>query len=179
MTTLTAPTPNLTDSAKRSWFGYAAALWALIFAALHVAWALGWYVGLDHESARQAFQRRWFLVYDLVAAGLCMVAFVVALALVRRWGQHIPYSLVSKLAWGGTALLVLRGGAGVAQDVFLAAFGTNLRAAAMLWDVWFCLGALLFGISAWQLRRVALVVEQTDGETLRSKTTKAEMAPRR
>ena len=39
MTNLTAPTQTLADSAKGSWFGYAAALWALIFAALHVAWA--------------------------------------------------------------------------------------------------------------------------------------------
>ena len=79
MSNLTSPTSTLTDSAKGSRFGYAAALWSLIFAALHVAWALGWYVGLDQESARQAFQRRWFLVYDLIAAALCVVAFAVAL----------------------------------------------------------------------------------------------------
>jgi Protein of unknown function (DUF3995) len=179
MTNLTAPTPTLADSAKCSWFGYAAALWALIFAALHVAWALGWYVGLDHESARQAFQRRWFLVYDLVAAGLCMVAFAVALELARRWRPTPPHLLIGKLAWAGTALLAFRGGAGVAQDVYLASFGGNLRAAAVLWDVWFCVGAMLFGISAWQFRRAAREVERTDCETLPSKTTKAEMARRR
>ena len=125
-------------------FAYGAALWALIFAALHVAWALGWYIGLDQESARQAFQRRWFLVYDLVAAGLCLVAFAVALTLAQHWRQ---YALVRKLAWVGTALLALRGAAGIAQDVYLAASGGNLRAAAMLWDLWFCLGAMLFGIA--------------------------------
>lgn len=143
-------TATLADSLKGSWFGYGAALWALIFAALHLAWALGWYVGLDQESARQAFQRRWFLVYDLVAAGLCVVAFAVALALTQKWDQRIPYSLVWKLAWAGTALLALRGAAGVAQAVYLAAFGENLRAAAVVWDVWFCLGAMLFGITVWQ-----------------------------
>jgi hypothetical protein len=153
MTNLTPPTSTLTDSAKGSWFRYGAALWALIFAALHVVWALGWYVGLDQESARQAFQRRWFLVYDLVAAGLCVVAFAVALALAQQWSQRIPYSLVRKLAWGGTLLLALRGAAGVAQDVYLAAFGGNLRAAAVLWDLWFCLGAMLFGISVWRFSR--------------------------
>lgn len=179
MTNLTAPTPTVTDSAKGSWFGYSAALWALIFAALHVAWALGWYVGLDHESARQAFQRRWFLVYDLVAAGLCVVAFAVALALTQHWRPKPPHLLVGKLAWGGTALLALRGAAGVAQDVYLAAFGGNLRAAAVLWDLWFCLGAILFGISAWQFRRAAREAGQTAFETLRPKTTKAEMTRRR
>ena len=134
-------------------FGYGAALWALIFAALHVAWALGWYVGLDQELARQAFQRRWFLVYDLVAAGLCVVAFAVALALAQQRDQRKPYSLVRKLAWGGTALLALRGAAGIAQDVYLAAPGGNLRTAAVLWDLWFCLGAMLFGITVWQFSR--------------------------
>ena len=129
---------------KATWFAFGAALWALIFAALHVAWALGWYIGLDHELARHAFQRRWFLVYDLVAAGLCMVAFAVALALAPHWRQ---YALVRKLAWVGTALLALRGAAGIAQDVYLAVSGGNLRAAAMLWDLWFCLGAMLFGIA--------------------------------
>ena len=113
---------------------------------------MGWYVGLDHESAQQAFQRRWFLVYDLVAAGLCMLAFAVALALVQQWGRRLPYSLIWIIAWAGTALLALRGGAGVAQDVYLAVIGKNLRAAA-LWDVWFCLGAILFGISVWRFGR--------------------------
>jgi len=153
MTNLTALTPTLTDSAKGSWFGYGAALWALIFAALHVAWALGWYVGLEQESARKAFQRRWFFVYDLVAAGLCVVAFAVALALAQQWGQRIPYSVVWTLAWAGTALLALRGAAGVAQDVYLAASDGHLPTAAVLWDLWFCLGAMLFGISVWQFAR--------------------------
>ena len=115
----------MTNSSKDHLFGYGAALWALIFAALHVAWALGWYVGLDKELARQAFQRRWFLVYDLVAACLCVVAFAVALSLARQQKQPKPNSLVRKLAWAGTALLALRGAAGVMQDVYLAASGAN------------------------------------------------------
>lgn len=143
----------MTNSSKDHLFGYGAALWALIFAALHVAWALGWYVGLDKELARQAFQRRWFLVYDLVAACLCVVAFAVALSLTRQQKQPKPNSLVRKLAWAGTALLALRGAAGVMQDVYLAASGANLRTAAVLWDLWFCLGAVLFGISVWQSSR--------------------------
>lgn len=128
----------------------ARALWVLIFAALHVAWAMGWYVGLDHESARQAFQRRWFLVYDLVAGGLCLVAFAVALALVQHWRRRLQYSLVSLLASCGTVVLALRGAAGLAQHVYLATVSRNLPDAAALWDVWFCLGAILFGISLWQ-----------------------------
>jgi hypothetical protein len=146
----TTPTVTIPDSNKGSLVGYGAAIWALIFATLHVAWAMGWYVGLDHEAARQAFQRRWFLVYDLVVAGLCLLAFAVALALVQQWGRRLPHSVVGILAWGGTGLLALRGGAGVAQDVYLTVIG---RDAVALWDVWFCLGAILFGISVWQFWR--------------------------
>jgi hypothetical protein len=144
------PTATTPDYIKGSSVGYGAALWALIFAALHLAWAMGWYVGLDHESARQAFQRRWFLVYDLVAAGLCVLAFAVALALVQPWGRRLPYSLVSLLALGGTGLLALRGAAGVAQGVYLATAGGNWPNVAAFWDVWFSVGAIQFGISAWQ-----------------------------
>lgn len=154
MTRLTTPTATIPNSTSGSRVGYGAAPWSLIFAALHILWAMGWYVGLDHESARQAFERRWFLVYDLVAAGLCLVAFAVALALVQQWGRRLPFSLLGSLAWGGTGLLALRGGAGVAQDVYLAAVvSRNLPDAAALWDVWFCLGAILFGISVWQFWR--------------------------
>lgn len=149
----TASKGTVSDSAKGAWFGYGAALWSLIFAALHVAWAMGFYIGLDQASARQAFQRRWFLVYDLIAAGLCVLALAVGLALVRQWDQRLPYSLLPVLAWGGTALLALRGGAGIAQDIYVAAFNKNSPGATALWDVWFCLGAMLYGISAWQFRQ--------------------------
>jgi hypothetical protein len=149
----TTPTETIPYSNKGSLVGYAAANWALIFAALHIVWAMGWYVGLDHELARQAFQRRWSLVYDLVAAGLCLLAFAVALALVQQWGRRLPFSMLGVLAWAGTGLLALRGVAGVAQDVYLAAVDRNLPGAGALWDVWFCLGAILFGKSVWQFWR--------------------------
>ena len=70
---------------EKPWIEYGAALWALIFAVLHVAWAFGWYIGLDEEPARKAFERGWFLAYDLIAAGLCVLAVAVALAL--RFGD--------------------------------------------------------------------------------------------
>ena len=114
---------------------------------------MGWYVGLNHESARQAFQRRWFLMYDLVAAGLCVLAFGVALALVQPGGRRLPYSLVGLLALVGTGLLAVRGVAGVAQNVYLATVSRHLPNAAALWDVWFCVGAILFGVSVWQFWR--------------------------
>lgn len=140
---------------KGSWAGYGAALWALIFAALHVVWAAGWYVGLPEEEARKAFQQTWFLVFDLVVAGMCALAILVALALVQPWGRRLPRWLLSLLAWGGTGLLVLRGGGGVIQTVYLVVTGRYVADPMHLYEVWFCLGAILFGLSAWRFRRVS------------------------
>jgi len=135
---------------RRSWVGYAAALWALIFAVLHVVWATGWYVGLDAELSRKAFEQRWFLIYDLVVAALCAVAVLVALALVHPWGTRLPRALVGGLAWSGSTVLVLRGGAGAVQSLYVAATGRNILVVYRLWELWFCVGAVLFGVSTWR-----------------------------
>jgi len=131
---------------RRTWIGYAAAVWALVFAAFHVVWATGWYVGLDQEPASTAFARRWFLTYDLVVAGMFVFAVPVALALFQPWGRRVPRWLLGLLAWSGTGLLTLRGAGGVIQTAYFAAVGRPLHAR---WDAWFCLGAVLFGLSTW------------------------------
>jgi hypothetical protein len=140
---------------RGSWAGYAAALWALIFAVLHVLWAMGWYVGLDQELAQKAFQQRWFLIYDLVVAGFCIVGAWVALALVQPWGMRLPRSLLGGLAWCGSVLLLLRAGAGAAQTAYLAATDRSVLVVYRLWELWFCLGALLFGLSTWRFWRAS------------------------
>lgn len=138
---------------KSFWIEYGAALWALIFAALHVAWAMGWYIGLDAESMKKAFERRWFLIYDLIAAGLCVLAVALALALVQSWGRRLPRSLINVTAWTCAAILALRGVAGVVKTVYLAAVGNSLSSVLSFWDLWFCLGAGLFAASVWRFRR--------------------------
>jgi hypothetical protein len=51
---------------------------------------MGWYVGLDHESASRAFAKTSFLIYDIVVACICTFAVFVALALVMPWGRRLP-----------------------------------------------------------------------------------------
>ena len=135
--------------------GYGAALWALVFTLLHAAWAAGWYVGLPEAQARAGFQPTWFRMYNLVATGMCALAIFVALALVQAWGLGLSRRLLGVLAWGGTALLVLRSGAGGIQIVYQMMTGTYVPAITDLYDLWFCLGAVLFGVSLWQYRRVS------------------------
>lgn len=142
------------DHLSGSWVGYAAALWALIFAAFHIVWASGWYIGLDAEQTRIAFAKRWFLVYDLVVAGICAFAVPVALALTMPWGCRLPRRLVGLFAWGGTGLLVLRAGGSLIQLLYMVTTGTFVPQPRDLWEVWFYIGAVLFSMSTWRFWRV-------------------------
>lgn len=142
------------DAFKRkngSWIEAVAAFWALIFALLHVVWAMGWYIGLNPEAARKAFARSWFLAYDLIAAGLCFLG--AAVALIKFWGRRLPRLLAGILVWTCAGILALRGLAGVVKAVYLLAGEENVSTAISFWDAWFCLGGILFGASAlrfWQ-----------------------------
>ncbi len=135
------------------WAAYAAALWALIFGVFHVIWAAGWYVGLDPEQARIAFAKTPFLVYDLVVAGMCAIAVLVAFAFVQPWGQRLPRKLLRVIAWSGTSLLALRACGGLIQTVYLVVtgqFSWELR--IVLGELWFYLGAALWGFSVWRFK---------------------------
>ena len=130
---------------------YGAALWALLFGALHVAWAAGWYVGLDAGEARVAFARPAFLAYDLVAALLCAIAVPVARSLASPPGPRARGLLF--LGTAGASLLVLRSAAGLCQAAFGVATGQT-EAAAVGWvEPWFLLGAVLFIDSARRFAR--------------------------
>lgn len=131
---------------RLAWAAYAAALWALIFAAFHVIWATGWYVGLNSETARVAFAKTPFFVYDLVVVGLCAFAVPVALGLAMSWGQRLP-RLVGFFAWIGTGILVLRSVASIIQAVYLIATGRFPIEIRGLWELWFYLGAILFTVA--------------------------------
>ena len=101
-----------------------------------------------------------FLVYDLTIAGMCTLAVVVALALVQPWGQRVPRRLLSVLACCGTGLLVLRGGGGFVETAYLMVVGKHTFEPMHLWDFWFSLGAVLFGLCLWRFRRVEGIIHQ-------------------
>lgn len=135
-----------------SWVAYAAALWALVFAVFHVIWAAGWYPLLNAEGARIAFATPWKWTFDVVVAGMCVVAVPIALAPVMTWGRYVPHRLILTLATIGSALLVLRSVASLIQIGYFIATGRFNVAAIGIWEPWFYLGAVLFSLSTWRFR---------------------------
>jgi hypothetical protein len=137
-----------------AWVAYAAAAWAFVFALFHIAWAAGWYPLLDAERAPVMFATPWKWAYDVVVAAMCVIAVPVALAPVRSWGRHLPRRLVHALAWIGSALLILRAGASLAQAGYLVVTDRFRLADMGIWEPWFYLGAILFSLSTWRSGRM-------------------------
>ena len=141
----------MSESTSR-WVPYAAAIWASIFAVFHIVWAAGWYPLLNAEGARVAFAVPWKWTFDVAVAGMCVIAIPVVLAPVTSLGRLVPRPLVFGLAVTGSVLLTLRSIASLGQVGYHIATG---RFAGMgIWEPWFYLGAVLFGVSTWQSRRV-------------------------
>lgn len=134
------------------WVAYAAALWATVFACFHVIWALGWYPLLDAEGARQAFATPWKWTFNAVVAGMCVVAVPVALAPVMAWGRTAPRRLVRNVAVIGSTLLILRSVASLVQVAYLVITGRFRLSTLGIWEPWFYLGAVLFGLSTWRAK---------------------------
>lgn len=137
------------------WPAYAAAVWALIFAGFHFIWAAGWYPLLNAELARLAFATPWKWWYDVVAGVMCVIAVPVALAPVMSWGRHVPRRLVYVLAVIGSTLLILRAAASIVQVSYFIATNQFDLGDFGVWEPWFYLGAVLFGLSTWYSRQPA------------------------
>ncbi len=147
------PGKQVGATSRHYWIAYAAACWALIFAAFHIVWAAGWYIGLDPVLAQAAFAVPWKLAYDLVAAGMCIVAVPVALALALPWGRRVPRRFLVSIAWTGTGLLLLRAVASLIQAAYLLVTGQFSFRDMGVWEPWFYVGAALFTTNLWLYRR--------------------------
>ncbi|MGE0544770.1 MAG: DUF3995 domain-containing protein [Dehalococcoidia bacterium] len=149
--------------ASNVWAGYAACVWALVFAAMSFYWAVGGMTGIGTQAASiQAAARDPDAAFVAVlwATGVLKVAgAVLALALVRRWGRIIPRRLPRAAAWVSGIGMLLYGGVnfvvGVAVALLRAIDIINAPADTsafwwhlLLWDPWWMLGGALFSIAA-------------------------------
>ena len=125
----------------RRWVAYAACVWALLFAAPHLWWALGVRAGFPggDPSYEFFFSSWWRAVFNLLVITLSALMVVITGSLMR---QSVPVRrrrVLLTLAWIGSGLLTLRGVAGGIFD----------GASDPVWWSAFLTGGILLGAVAW------------------------------
>ena len=134
---------------------YAAAAWALAFAAMSFYWALGGRasIGTQAVGIQEQIDEPAFVAVLWATGALKVVAGAIALALVRPWGARLPRRLLLAAAWATAALLLLYGGLGLiqavlwetgAQDVPASVGPRAARWKLVFWDPFWLLGGVLF-----------------------------------
>ena len=142
---------------QATWAGYAACAWALLFAAVHLYWGLGGTAGLP--PGLSVVDTPALFVIDLLAIPLCLAAAALALALVRPWGGQLPRWPLLSAAWGAAALFVAHALPAVVDAVVLAAglrtaeLAPRERFSLFLYEPYWLLGGILFGVAAWHSMR--------------------------
>ena len=136
--------------------------WTVVFIAWHGYWALGGDFGFGDQQS--AFPDAG-LMFTVAVAGMFAAGLAVPLALAQQVG---PRRLLVWLMWAGAAVLTLRGVVGLVDDTIRFSglvetglsglsdqqvLGTAHPSAYTVWstigiDVFFALGALLFGRGA-------------------------------
>ncbi|NUS74128.1 MAG: DUF3995 domain-containing protein [Corynebacteriales bacterium] len=132
---------------------YGAATWGFAFAFVHLYWLFGGRVGLPDDLS--LFDNLPLLIIDIVAVPLCVLAALVALARVTRWGRRVPQQLLN-IAIYGTAFVLLMHAFPSAVDWFALAIGalsvddldSMERFATFLYEPFFFAGGLLFAVAA-------------------------------
>lgn len=148
------------------WAGYAAAIWAFLFAVMSFYWALGGRLGV--ETIGDAITKPalagdpTILAVVWITGVLKVVAGVLALALVQPWGRRIPRWLLLLGGWGASVIFLVYGAANLVQGAFIVAGAiptpAGLGAVAarwhlFLWDPWWLLGGVLFALATWGFSR--------------------------
>jgi Protein of unknown function (DUF3995) len=149
-----------------SWAGYAAAVWSFVFAALSCYWAAGGTLGL-HTLSTQITGRTndpGFIALVWGTALAKVVAGVLALALVQRWGRRLDHRLLLIAGWATGVALTAYGALGLVQAVLALAGVVDppagadrdvLRWYAFLWEPYWLLGGVLFLLATWHHWRVS------------------------
>ncbi|WP_329330641.1 DUF3995 domain-containing protein [Streptomyces sp. NBC_01454] len=143
-------------------WGRIAGAWAVAFAMLHFYWALGGSWGLSVSAGPLAEERpAWFVAVGLWGVGvLCLVGGGLGWLLAARpQPRGLAGRVVKALGWCVCAVLLVRG---IAVEMLLltGAAGQEVDVSPaqrlwtlVLWNPWFLVGGLLFGLAAREFGR--------------------------
>ena len=129
---------------QQRWISYAACIWAVLFAAPHIWWALGIPAGFPGGPAnhRLMMTSAWRYISDVIVILLSALAILIALTLLRPPQQVVRRWVPQTAAWIASGMLTLRGVAGLLVDGVSDPIG---------WPT-FLLGGILLGGVAWLAR---------------------------
>lgn len=141
---------------RTAWAGYAAFAWALLFAIVHLYWALGGTVGLP--PGLSVDMNPALFVIDVVAVPLSVIGALLALSLVQPWGRRFPRRLLLACGWGVCALLIVHSVptlVGGTLAMGLRDFNPSVleRWSLFVYEPWFFTGGILYGAAAWHYTR--------------------------
>ncbi|MFJ9588079.1 DUF3995 domain-containing protein [Streptomyces acidicola] len=142
-------------------WGRIACAWAVAFATLHFYWALGGPWGLSVSAGPLAETRpAWFVAVGLWGVGmLCLVGGALGWLLARPRPHGVVGRVVKALGWSVCAVLLVRG---IAVEMLLLTDTAGQEVdvspeqrlwTLVLWNPWFLVGGLVFGLSAREFGR--------------------------
>ena len=140
------------------WPAYAACGWMVLFAAVHLYWAAGGTLGLP--PGLSVTDSTPLLVIDLVAVPLCVAGALLALALVRPWGRRLRRRWLLAASWATATLLVVHALPALVDGTLLVLGARSRpltaqdRFSLFLYEPYWLLGGILFGVAAWSSRGV-------------------------
>ncbi len=152
---------------------YAALAWVVVFFAFHVYWYLGGSFGVGGEGYRRAPHSVAGWIFEVVVVSAFPLGVSVSLAVARGWRQGKTRRAAVIIVWLGCTVLVVRGGAGLIDDLTRAVGllpkgitglshkqtmgAAYYRSASAIWsanitDGYFLAGGIIFGLLGWRYR---------------------------
>jgi hypothetical protein len=151
---------------------YAALAWVVVFFAFHVYWYAGGSFGRGGALPALVPDSVGGWIFEVLVVSAFPLGAGVCLAIARGWPRASVRRAAAIVIWLGCALLALRGGSGLVDDLTRAAgllpngitglsleeaMGTAHPSASELWsgratDAYFAAGGLIFGLLAWRYR---------------------------
>jgi hypothetical protein len=152
---------------------YAALGWVILFFAFHVYWFLGGSFGVGGEGYRRAPHSVAGWIFEVLVVSAFPLGAWACLAIARGWPRGKTRRAAAIIVWLGCTVLVLRGGAGVIDDLTRAVGllpngitglshkqtmgAAYYRSASAIWsanltDAYFLAGGIIFGVLGYRYR---------------------------